>query len=96
VGQRDDGMDGGQKAGSVLCCLRQADRPRGQLTIEQNLPGNMSGHDWAIMREIVNAVKTAVPDAANRPAGQVFSNTCALNSLTDRIYTIPDGSFKAV
>jgi hypothetical protein len=24
------------------------------------------------MREIVDAVKTAVPDAANRPAGQVL------------------------
>jgi hypothetical protein len=48
---------------------------------EQNLPGNLSGQDWAIMREIVDAVKTAVPDAANRPAGQVLEYVRA--KLTD-------------
>jgi hypothetical protein len=46
--------------------------PEVKLTIEQNLPGNLSAQDWAIMREIVDAVKTAVPDAANRPAGLVL------------------------
>jgi len=30
--------------------------PEVKLTIEQNLPGNLSGQDWAIMREIVDAV----------------------------------------
>src|SRR5580692_6014512 len=39
------------------------------------------GPDWAIMREIVDAVKTAVPDAANRPAGQVLEYVRA--KLTD-------------
>ena len=46
--------------------------PEVKLTIEQSLPGNLSAQDWAIMREIVDAVKTAIPDAANRPAGQVL------------------------
>jgi hypothetical protein len=55
--------------------------PEVTVTIEQNLPGNLSGQDWAIMREIVNAVKTAVPDAANRPAGQVLE--CVRAKLTD-------------
>ena len=46
--------------------------PEVKLTIEKNPLGNLSGQDWAIMGEIVDAVKTAVPDAANRPAGQVL------------------------
>jgi hypothetical protein len=58
--------------------------PEVKLTIEQSLPGNLSGQDWAIMREIVDAVKTAVPDAANRPAGQVLEYV-PLSSPTDRI-----------
>jgi hypothetical protein len=46
--------------------------PEVKITLEQSLPGNLSAQDWAIMREIVDAVKTAIPDAANRPAGEVL------------------------
>ena len=35
------------------------------------------------MREIVDAVKTAVPDAANRPAGKVFEYV--RSRLTDSV-----------
>ena len=55
--------------------------PEVKLTIEQSLPGNLSAQDWAIMREIVDAVKNAVPDAANRPAGEVLEYVRA--KLTD-------------
>jgi hypothetical protein len=55
--------------------------PEVKLTIEQTLPGNLSAQDWAIMREIVDAVRTAVPDAANRPAGEVLEYVRA--KLTD-------------
>ena len=55
--------------------------PEVKLTIEKNPLGNLSGQDWAIMGEIVDAVKTAVPDAANRPAGQVLEYVRA--KLTD-------------
>jgi hypothetical protein len=55
-------------------------RPEVKLTIEQTLPGNLSAQDWAIMREIIGAVRQAVPDAAHRPAGQVLKYV----SLTDR------------
>jgi hypothetical protein len=48
--------------------------PEVKFTIEQTLPGNLSAQDWAIMREIVDAVKTAVPNAANRPAGEVLQH----------------------
>jgi hypothetical protein len=76
--------------------------PEVKLTIEQTPPGNLSAQDWAIMREIVDAVKTAVPDAANRPAGEVleyvrsrltdsvrpvlFAQAKFVNDLKDRFY----------
>jgi hypothetical protein len=43
-----------------------------RVTVEQSLPGNLSQADWALMREIVEAVKLAVPDAADKPPGQVL------------------------
>ena len=57
--------------------------PEVKLTIEQTLPGNLSAQDWAIMREIVDAVKIAVPDAANRPAGEVLEYV--RSRLTDSV-----------
>jgi hypothetical protein len=57
--------------------------PEVKLTIEQTPPGNLSAQDWAIMREIVDAVKTAVPDAANRPAGEVLEYV--RSRLTDSV-----------
>src|SRR6516165_5703199 len=32
-----------------------------KLTVEQHLPGNLSPEDWTIMREIVEAVRQAIP-----------------------------------
>ena len=46
--------------------------PEVKLTIEQQLPGNLSPSDWNLMIQILDAVKSAIPDAANRPAGQVL------------------------
>jgi hypothetical protein len=43
-----------------------------QATIETQLPGNLDLADWAILREIMQAIKLAVPDAAERPAGEVL------------------------
>src|SRR5262245_61338138 len=43
-----------------------------KLTIEQQLPGNLSMEDWNLMMQILDAVKSAIPDAANRPAGEVL------------------------
>src|SRR3984893_16306787 len=57
--------------------------PEVKLTIEQSLPGNLSGQDWAIMREIVDAVKTAVPDAADRPAGAVLEHVLSALKASD-------------
>jgi hypothetical protein len=54
--------------------------PEVKLTIEQSLPAGLSAEDWSVMREIVEAVKLAVPGAASRPAGEVLSYVA--NALT--------------
>ena len=46
--------------------------PEVKLTIEQQLPGTLSPSDWNLMMQILDAVKSAIPDAANRPAGEVL------------------------
>jgi hypothetical protein len=42
------------------------------LTLEQRLPGNMDPSDWAIVREVMHAVKQALPDANSRPPGEIM------------------------
>jgi len=44
------------------------------VTIQQQLPGNLSAEDWAMIREIVEAVKQAIPDAASAPPGAVLEH----------------------
>ena len=48
--------------------------PEVKLTIEQTLPGNLSMEDWQVMREIVAAVRQAIPDAAGAPPGVVLEH----------------------
>ena len=43
-----------------------------RVTVEQSLPGNLSMEDWQVMREIVEAVKQAIPDAGSQPPGAVL------------------------
>ena len=45
-----------------------------KLTVEQQLPGNLSMEDWATMREIVDAVRQAIPDASSKPPGAVLEH----------------------
>jgi hypothetical protein len=45
-----------------------------RLTVEQQLPGNLSMEDWQIMREIVAAVRQAIPDASSKPPGAVLEH----------------------
>ncbi len=51
--------------------------PEVKLTIERSLPGNLSAEDWAMMREIVEAVKQAIPDASSQPPGAVLQHVLA-------------------
>ena len=45
-----------------------------RVTVEQQLPGNLSIEDWTIMREIVTAVRQAIPDASSKPPGAVLEH----------------------
>ena len=48
--------------------------PEVKLTIEQQLPGNLSAEDWSIIREIIAAVRQAIPDASSRPPDGVLEH----------------------
>ena len=52
--------------------------PEVKLTIEQSLPGNLSPADWADLRELLSAIQEVLPDAANRPPGEVFRYALAV------------------
>jgi hypothetical protein len=51
--------------------------PEVKLTIEQSLPGNLSMEDWQVMREVVSAVRQAIPDASSQPPGAVLQHVLA-------------------
>ena len=55
--------------------------PEVKLTIEQTLPGNLSPSDWADLRECYQRFSQRLPDAADRPPGEVFRY--ALAALRD-------------
>ena len=48
-----------------------------RVTVQQQLPGNLSPKDWAMMREIIDAVKQAIPDASSRSPGAVLQQVLA-------------------
>jgi hypothetical protein len=56
--------------------------PEVKLTIEQRLPGNLSMEDWQMMKEVIAAVRQAIPDAAGAPPGAVLEHV--LGALRDR------------
>jgi hypothetical protein len=45
-----------------------------RVTVEQQLPGNLSMEDWQVMKEIIAAVRQAIPDAAGAPHGAVLEH----------------------
>jgi hypothetical protein len=46
--------------------------PEVKVTIDQSLPGNLSPIDWADLRELLSAIQSALPDAADRSPGKYF------------------------
>jgi hypothetical protein len=48
-----------------------------RVTVQQQLPGNLSAEEWGMMREIVEAVKQAIPDAASVPPSAVLQYVLA-------------------
>jgi hypothetical protein len=51
-----------------------------RVTVEQSLPGNLSPSDWADLRELLSAIQSAMPNAADRPPGEVFRHV--VNALS--------------
>jgi hypothetical protein len=45
-----------------------------RVTVEQSLPGNLSMEDWQMMKEIIAAVRQAIPDAGSEPPGAVLEH----------------------
>jgi hypothetical protein len=54
-----------------------------RVTVEQQLPGNLSPADWNLMLEVVDAVKQAIPDASNRPPGAVLEHVLSALKASD-------------
>jgi hypothetical protein len=64
-----------------------------EATLQAAVPGNLSPSDWVDLRELLSAVQKALPDASNRPPGEIFRYvTAALDSAT---WTIEAGKNKA-
>jgi hypothetical protein len=40
---------------------------------ERGNPGNLSNEDWAILTEVMQAIKLAIPDAESRPPSEVLT-----------------------
>ena len=66
--------------------------PEVKLTIEQQLPGNLSKEDWKMMREIVAAVRQALPDAADRCPGAVLEHVLTALRSADAKLDCPENS----
>jgi hypothetical protein len=58
-------------------------RPEVKLTIEQTFPGNLNMEDWQVMREIVAAVRQAIPDASSKPPGAVLEHVLTALRVAD-------------
>src|SRR5262245_19234632 len=44
------------------------------ISIERRLPGGLPAEDWAIVMEVMNAVKASLPDANARRPGEVMEH----------------------
>ena len=66
-----------------------------RVTVEQQLPGNLSMEDWQVMKEIIAAVRQAIPDAANAPPGAVLEHVLgALQAVEAKIINCSKNELK--
>ena len=64
--------------------------PEVKLTIEQSLPGNLSMEDWQTMKEIIAAVRQALPAAAAHRPGAVLEHVLgALRQADAKVLNCP-------
>jgi hypothetical protein len=68
--------------------------PEVKLTIEQSLPAGLSADDWSLMREIIEAVRLALPDASSQAPGAVLNHVLSALRMLDA--KIVDCSNKAL
>src|SRR5580704_7075801 len=54
-----------------------------RVTVEQSLPVNLSPSDWADLRELIGAVRQAVPDASSKPPGAVLEHVLSALKQAD-------------
>ena len=66
-----------------------------RVTVEQSLPGNLSMEDWQVMREIIAAVRQAIPDASSKPPGAVLEHVLsALRAWDAKVLNCPKNDQK--
>src|SRR4029079_8034080 len=59
--------------------------------LQASLPGNLSFEDWATMREIMEAVRQAIPDANSKQPGAVLEHVLgALRQADAKTVNCPD------
>src|ERR1700722_14650592 len=64
-----------------------------RVTIEQQLPGNLSMEDWRGMREVIAAVRQAIPDASSKPPAAVLDHVLeALRAAQAKPITAPNAA----
>ena len=64
--------------------------PEVKHTIEQSLPGNLSMEDWQTMKEIIAAVRQALPAAAAHRPGAVLEHVLgALRQADAKVLNCP-------
>ena len=54
-----------------------------RVTVEQSLPGNLSMDDWQTMKEVIEAVRQAIPDASSKPPGAVLEHVLSALRASD-------------
>ena len=62
-----------------------------RLTIEAGLPGGLDPGDWALLREVIEAVRAGIPDAAHARPGEVFERVLsALRQADAKLLDSPE------
>ena len=60
-----------------------------RVTVEQSLPGNLSMEDWQMMKEVIAAVRQAIPDASSKPPDAVLEHVLTALRAADAV-RLPD------
>jgi hypothetical protein len=72
--QRRDAAHRKDSAGNVLGIASRLIPQQVAVDLQASLPGNLSMEDWMIMREVMEAVRQAIPDASSQQPGAVLEH----------------------